>query len=109
MYIPTDSILKKWLARQMIIGASLTTVWSSRQRDVQAKLLRSPVTKFVFMPYKANHSKFQPISLDIGGYVFSGGNSRRDYQTLFEAVRGTGIPVIVSATNPKEYAKMDVP
>ena len=108
-YIPTDSKLKKWLARRMILGASLTTIWSRRQLDVQAKLLKVPATKFVFIPYKANHSKSPSIKLQIGGYVFSGGNSRRDYQTLFEAVRGTGIPVIVSATNPKVYANLDVP
>ena len=47
--------------------------------------------------------------MQIGGYVFSGGTSRRDYQTLFEAVRDTGIPFIVSAANPKVFDTLDVP
>lgn len=107
-YIPISK-LKKWLTRRMILGASVTVVYSRRQLDVQAKLLKVPATKFVFVPYKANHSKSPPITLQIGGYVFAGGNSRRDYQTLFDAVRDTGIPVIVSATNPKVYVNLDVP
>jgi glycosyltransferase involved in cell wall biosynthesis len=107
-YIPTGK-LKRWLAHQMILGSSLTVVYSRWQLNIQAKLLNVPGTKFIFMPYKANHSKSPPITLQIGGYVFSGGNSRRDYKTLFEAVRDTGIPVVVSATQPKVYADLDVP
>lgn len=107
-YIPTGK-LKTWLARRMILGSSLTVVYSHRQLDVQAELLKVPSTKFVFMPYKAIHSVSPPITMQIGGYVFSGGTSRRDYQTLFEAVRDTGIPVIVSAANPNVFATLDVP
>ena len=65
--------------------------------------------KAVRSPYKSNHSKFPPITLQFGDYVFSGGNSRRDYRTLFEAVRNTDIPVIVSATNPNVYDHLDIP
>ena len=103
------SRLRKWVARRMILGASVTAVWSRRQIDVQAKFLNVPTNKFVFIPYKANHSKFPPITLQCGSYVFSGGNSRRDYRTLFEAVRGTGIPVIVSATDPNVYGHLNIP
>jgi len=37
--------------------------------------------------------------LQIGSFIFSGGNSKRDYPSLVEAVEGTGIPVIISATD----------
>jgi len=93
----------------MILGSSVTIVYSKRQLDVQSNLLRVSKNKFVFLPWKSNHSKSPPITLSIGNYVFSGGNSRRDYQTLFEAVRGTGIPVIVSATDSRVYAHPDIP
>lgn len=100
---------RKWVARRMILGASLTTVWSRKQIDLQSHFLNVPKSKFVFIPFKANHSKTAPNKFQLGGYVFSGGNSRRDYQVLFEAVRNTGIPVIVSATDPKVYAHMNIP
>ncbi len=107
-YIPTER-LKRWLGHRMVLGSSLTVVFSRKQLDVLPRLLRVPSAKFVYMPYEAPNSASLPISLEIGGYVFSGGNSQRDYRTLFEAVRDTGIPVIVSATDPKVYAGLDVP
>jgi hypothetical protein len=108
MYIPTGK-LKQWLARRIILGSSFTAVYSRRQLEAQAELLKVPTSKLIFMPYKSLHSASPPIKMEIGSFVFSGGNSKRDYNTLFEAVRGTGIPVIVSATNAKAYAGLDMP
>ena len=107
MYIPRGKV-RRWLARRIILGSSLTAVWSRRQLEVQAKLLNLPVSKLIFMPYKALHSIRPPITLRIGNYVFSGG-AKRDYQMLFDAIRDTGIPVIISVMNPKEYAHLKVP
>ncbi|GAB4471734.1 MAG: hypothetical protein Kow00124_09110 [Anaerolineae bacterium] len=107
-YIPTEW-LKRWLGRRMVLGSSLTVVFSRRQLDILPRLLKAPASKFVYMPYEAPNSTSPPLTLQIGGYIFSGGNSRRDYRTLFEAVRDTGIPVIVSATDPKACAGLDVP
>lgn len=101
--------IRKYVACRMILGTSLTVVWSSRQIEIQSKFLGVPKSKFVSIPWTSNHSKSPPITLQIGNYVFSGGNSRRDYQTLFEAVRGTGVPVLVSTTDSRVYAHLDIP
>lgn len=108
MYIPTGK-LKRWLARRMILGSSLTVVYSHRQLDIQVKLLNLPGNKFIYLPYKAIHSALPPINMHIGSYVFSGGTSRRDYQTLFNAVRETDIPVIVSSSNPSVLHALEIP
>jgi glycosyltransferase involved in cell wall biosynthesis len=100
---------RKYVACRMVLGASLTTVWSRRQIEIQSKFLEVSKSKFVFIAYKSNYSKSPPITTKIGDYVFAGGNSRRDYGTLFEAVRGTGITVIVSSTDPSVYSHLDIP
>jgi len=61
----------------------------------------------VFLPFKANHSKGPSYDIPIGNYVFAGGNGKRDYRTLVEAVRGTGIPVIISATDPAVLGQIE--
>ncbi|HVK10289.1 MAG TPA: glycosyltransferase [Gemmataceae bacterium] len=99
----------RFLIRRMLRGATAVVVYSQTIADRQADLTGVPADKFVVLPYKANHSQRPPLRVPIGNYVFSGGNSQRDYRTLFDAVRGTDVPVIVSATDPAATAGLDVP
>ncbi len=101
--------LKRRLARWMIKGSTITTVWSSKQIRMQAQYLGVPDETFMFLPFKSNHSKKAALDGSVGNYVFSGGNSRRDYRTLFEAVRGTDIPVIVSTTDKRMTNGLEIP
>jgi glycosyltransferase involved in cell wall biosynthesis len=95
--------------RRAVLGSSLFFVFSRPQIRLQAEFLGLSRERFLFLPFKADQSKRPPLAMRIGDYVFSGGNNRRDYRTLFEAVRGTNIPVIVSATDPRVTAGLDVP
>src|SRR5207237_6434271 len=99
-FAETATGLRGKLVRIMLLGCDRIVVYSRRLRDVQAKLHGVDSSTFVFIPYKANHSKKSPIETRIGDYVFAGGNSSRDYDTLFRAIKGTGIPLIVSTTRP---------
>jgi glycosyltransferase involved in cell wall biosynthesis len=90
--------IKGWMNRVMLCGCTYVVVYSRKLIDVQAQLHNVSCEKFVFVPYKANHSKSDPIRLNIGNYIFAGGNSSRDYETLFKAVTDTDIPVIVSTS-----------
>ncbi len=108
-FIETKSRLNSLLNRWMILGCTVSLVWSKKQVESQAQYLGVPQQKFIFLPYKANHSKRSPISISLGNYVFSGGNSQRDYRTLFAAIAGTDIPVIVSATDPEVLKGLEVP
>ena len=63
--------------------------------------------RFIFLPYKANHYQFQGYDIEIGNYIFSGGNGKRDYECLVNAVRDTNIPTIISATDKSVLAAIE--
>jgi glycosyltransferase involved in cell wall biosynthesis len=109
IFFTTEAWLKSMLVRRMVGGATLSVVFSRRQVETYARHFGLPARRFFFIPYKANYSKEPPLDAPPGDYVFSGGNSARDYRTFFEAVRGTGIPCVVSSTAPETLRGLDVP
>lgn len=88
-------------------GAVLRLIrWSVRRvdrllvyfRDSSAfeRLLGAPASKFRYVPFKINGiEKIRQTAPAEGGFIFCGGRSRRDFRTLFEAVRGLPYPVKV--------------
>jgi hypothetical protein len=108
-FVQTSSMLKKALIRRMVQGSTVCVTWSALSVKKLSAYLDLPEDKFVFVPYKANHSREPAIDMPIGNYVFSGGNGRRDYRTLVEAVRGTGIPTIISTTDSKTVEGLEMP
>ncbi|NNF08362.1 MAG: glycosyltransferase family 4 protein [Candidatus Eisenbacteria bacterium] len=82
-------------------GTSLSLLWSKNTVSSHVEFFQLPETRFLFMPYKANHSKELPYKLSLDNYVFAGGNSKRDYDTLLTAIKGTGIPLVISSTDPE--------
>lgn len=62
-----------------------------------------PADRFQFVPFKINgDEKIDKLSPHEGGYIFCGGRSRRDFRTLFEAVRDLPIPVKVVTSTEAE-------
>lgn len=56
--------------------------------------------KFRYVPFKINRIDLvREAAPTDGGYIFCGGKTRRDFATLFEAVRGTDLPVKVVTTD----------
>jgi glycosyltransferase involved in cell wall biosynthesis len=98
---------RKSLLRMAIQSYHLIVVWSSMQVESHARWLRMDPSRFVFIPYKTNHSKNPHPRLAIDNYVFAGGNGKRDYQTLVDAVRGTDVTVVISATDPNVRNRID--
>lgn len=99
-----------YLVNRALCSADLISVWSRSQIDNYSRTLGCPREKFFFMPYKANHSKSSSIPMPVGDYIFSGGDSERDFKTFFEAVRDLPIPVVVSTRNSRKLArKMEIP
>ncbi len=60
-----------------------------------------PSSKFRYIPFKINqYAKVLNAETTDSGYVFCGGKTRRDFDTLIKAVRGSKIPVrIVTMEN----------
>jgi len=57
-------------------------------------LFRLPASKFCFVPFKINgYEIIRSLTPRDEGYVFSGGRSRRDFATFFQAVEPSGYPV----------------
>lgn len=53
-----------------------------------------PAAKFRYVPFKINrYERVLATPVRDDGYIFCGGNTRRDFATLIEAVRGTSYPV----------------
>ena len=101
--------LQNWFIKRLLGGVTLIAVWSRPQIENYHKAFGIPRERFVFFPYKANHSKYASANMPVGDYIFSGGNSERDYKTLFEAVKGLPVPVIISATKPSVLRGLEIP
>jgi glycosyltransferase involved in cell wall biosynthesis len=67
-------------------------------RDTEAfeRLLDAPAAKFHYVPFKINGIELiRSMQPSEDGYIFCGGRSRRDFRTLFEAVKDLPYPVKV--------------
>ena len=60
------------------------------------RLYRLPASAFQYIPFKINSwERVQTAAVSDQGYIFVGGRSRRDFRTLFEAVKDLEWPVKV--------------
>jgi glycosyltransferase involved in cell wall biosynthesis len=100
IFIEVDEGWKRKLMSAALKGMTLSVLWSRKQVKPHSEFLGIPAERFVFVPYKANHSKGVRYNLPVGNFIFAGGNGKRDYKCLVDAVRDSGIPVIISATDP---------
>jgi glycosyltransferase involved in cell wall biosynthesis len=65
-----------------------------RDSAVFERMLHLPSSKFHYIPFKVNGLELiRSASAHDGGYIFSGGRSRRDFATFFKAVGDLGYPV----------------
>src|SRR5439155_10283581 len=74
-------------------------------REVSAfeRIFGLPRSKFYYIPFKVNAIdliRSTPVTDE--GYIFSGGRSRRDFATLFAAVKGLGYPVRIITSPERE-------
>lgn len=100
IYLEVDKEWKRKLMSAALKGMTLSVLWSRKQIEPHSNFLGIPEDRFIFLPYKANHSKDPHYDLPTNRFVFAGGNSKRDYRCLVEAVKGTSVLVVISATDP---------
>jgi len=102
-FLPFATITTKFkecVGRYVMQQYGINVVWSKKQVESHSRHFNLPARHFVFLPYKSTHSKEGiNYNIEMGRFVFAGGNGKRDYQCLINAVRGTNIPVIISATD----------
>jgi glycosyltransferase involved in cell wall biosynthesis len=85
--------LAHWIKVRLFRGVHLFIEYFKDTRGYE-RYYGMPADKFRYVPFKINrYEKVLATPVSDAGYVFCGGNTRRDFATLFEAVRGTPYPV----------------
>lgn len=82
--------LKRMYQKEIFNRIDRIVVFSPTEVETYAKELNIPKEKFVFLPYHTNISKPHFVK-DKSDYILSAGTSGRDYKSLLNAIRGTGI------------------
>jgi glycosyltransferase involved in cell wall biosynthesis len=82
-------------------------VWSQSHRDLLIEFFGISPAKIVLMPYLVDQHFWHPIEMPTDG-ICSVGNSKRDYGTLIEAMRGLPITCrIVTQVKPTQQSDVD--
>lgn len=83
----------RWAAR----SANRFVVWASHEVEDFARAFGLPMRQLKYVPF---HHTLHDYDYEIreDGYLFSGGNSDRDYRTLVQAVRSVNVPVWLALT-----------
>jgi len=107
--LPTPIGLKGWI-KARVIGLLMRQVhrimlYYCNTKGLQ-KHFKIPPDKFVYVPFKINQMDLirQTTPTD-GGYVFCGGKTRRDFQTLYAAVKDLSCPVKLVTTDNSDIAQ----
>jgi len=104
---PLRHFFKKFLFKWLDRVVDLYIVWCQREIEDYSQAFGLPKDKFIFVPY---HTTIDDVfEIKNCGYVFSGGNFARDYQTLVEAVRGLDLQLIIACTNSKAIEGINFP
>jgi glycosyltransferase involved in cell wall biosynthesis len=84
-------------------------VWASVERERYAKAYGVPQQKFLFVPHHDTlHARYR-YEMDDEGYIFTGGNSDRDYRLFFAAVRNLAVSSMLATNQPRLLASLEVP
>jgi glycosyltransferase involved in cell wall biosynthesis len=94
--------------RWLLADASKIVCFSQFECDEQARLLKLPRERFVFLPLPWTMPESVPESTD-QGYILALGQSNRDYATLFRAIAETDLRVIVVAADKTPFGDQTPP
>jgi glycosyltransferase involved in cell wall biosynthesis len=96
---------KAWLIGRLLRRTHRIMLYYRNTRGLQQHY-GIPADRFLFIPFKVNQremiSRMRPTD---GGYVFCGGKTRRDFATLFGAVKDLEYPVKVVTTSNSDIAR----
>jgi glycosyltransferase involved in cell wall biosynthesis len=87
---------KKRFLRACLGSVDRLIAWAPAIAERYHECLGLPREKMVALHYNHSLSGYQLPPATRGDYLFSGGDSMRDYPTLLEAVRGLPIPVRIA-------------
>ena len=103
---------KAWIKLQLYRaywrGVSRIVIFSKRQEELYCRGLNVPAHKFVIIPYHLTlwDTKFE---VKEGDYIFTGGDSTRDYRTMLKALRGLPYKVRIACRSREHFVGMAIP
>ena len=109
---PLEGIVKSLQFRATVTPYSRAVHYARSEREAFGACFRIPAERFVFIPYHTTLVGYQQGTSAPprqGRYIFAGGDGQRDYASLFEAVKGLPIPVVVAILDPATIAGLAVP
>ena len=86
-----------WLRRRFAQGLDYATVPTRCEQGRYAQILGLPSERLIHCPIGVRDLFHDLPPAPPGDFIFSGGQSGRDYRTLLEAVTGLPIPLVVNA------------
>jgi len=110
-YMPRSALqrrLKRLQFRLESRAVDAYVVWAKREIEAYARAFGLSPDRIFFIPYHHTLNRVELEPWD-GGYVFSGGNFGRDYETLLAAVRGLPVDVRIACSRPELFQGLDVP
>jgi hypothetical protein len=97
--------LKNLTKRLLLKKVDLLILYQKDTEGIQ-KYYGIPARKFRYIPFKVNsYEEVLAMQPPEGEYVFSGGQSHRDYATLCEAVMGLDYPTVILTPKPQASAE----
>lgn len=105
---PLEHFIRRIILSFLYKSVNNTFVNVSREIDVYSNYFWIPRNKITFLPYCYRLTGYKYDVKDLG-YIWSGGNGDRDYNTLIEAVRGISVPVVINATRMSLFNGIDLP
>lgn len=97
--------IKAWLIGRLLKRVHKIMLYYNNTKGLQQHF-GIPAAKFLYVPFKINQLEMISLMTPVdGGYVFCGGKTRRDFDTLFEAVKGLDCPVKLVTTDNRDIAQ----
>ena len=102
------AIIKRTIMRIIDKKIDRYVVWARHEITGYSREFGLPQKKFVFIPYHTtlDITNFQSKN---EGYIFSGGNFARDYETLLKAVKGLPVKLLIASTRPELFHGIEIP
>jgi glycosyltransferase involved in cell wall biosynthesis len=104
--------VRKLIYSGILRQSTIIALQARSSAESYSRTYGAPLEKFIFIPFKSNHSQTgaaRSRPMPVGDYIFSGGDSERDYATLFKAVDGLPIPVVVSTSKASVLKGLSIP
>jgi glycosyltransferase involved in cell wall biosynthesis len=92
--------LRRVFMRFCLRRVDLCVVWTRVECVRHAKTYGLPADKFAFVKHHHTLNRYQ-FEVGDDGYIFTGGNSDRDYRLFLDAVRELSIPCVLASNLPE--------